>query len=92
MARDLILTDAVIWSIVQSVILTGDTIRETAKSFGLSKSTIHRALKLFRASEQDYMTKELDDILAQHVKDRAHNGGMATKRYWEALKLSQKKA
>ena len=91
MARDLILTDAFIWAIAQNIILSGNTIRKTAELFGVSKSTVHRGITLFRQSEQDYMTKELDDILAQHVKDRAHNGGMATKRSWEALKLSQKK-
>ena len=91
MGRDLILDEQTIWAIAQYTITTGDTIRETAKRFYISKSTVHRALKLFRETEQDYLVDAIDGIIAQHLRNRSRNGGMATKRYWEAIKASQKR-
>ena len=59
------------------------TIRDTAKHFGYSKSTVFKDLKE-RLPEVDlYLTKKVIKQLNVNKELRHIRGGMATKKYWE---------
>ena len=69
------------------IISTKDTIRNTAKIFKVSKSTIHKDI-CDRLMDIDY-TKYLliEDILKSHIETRHILGGQSTKLKYEKLKL-----
>ena len=61
------------------IIETKDTVRSTAKKFGISKSTVHkdgsdRLLKI-----NPVLAKEVREILDENKAERHIRGGMATK-------------
>ena len=61
------------------IIETKDTVRSTAKKFGVSKSTVHkddsdRLLKI-----NPILAKEVREILDENKAERHLRGGMATK-------------
>ncbi len=62
------------------IIKTGETIREIAKKYGVSKSTIHKDLKerLFNIDKNLY--KEVEKILKYHIDIRHIRGGESTRR------------
>jgi len=61
------------------IIKTNDTIRNIAKVFNVSKSTVHKDLKdrLFEIDEHMYV--EVSNILKYHLDIRHIRGGNATK-------------
>lgn len=62
------------------IIDTGDTIRDIAKKFKVSKSTVHKDLtdRLFNTDKEVY--KKVSSILKYHLKIRHIRGGESTKR------------
>ncbi len=58
---------------------TGDTVRQTAKVFGVSKSTVHKdvADRLPRIDRQ--LAKQVRQILEKNKAERHLRGGEATK-------------
>lgn len=58
---------------------TSSTVRETAKKFGLSKSTVHKDVteRLRKINPQLYY--EVKNILEKNKSERHIRGGMATK-------------
>ena len=62
------------------------TVRETAKKFGISKSTVHKDLtdKLYKINLLLY--KEVSKILEVNKKERHLRGGEATKRKYSKEK------
>lgn len=73
------LIDARIIEEAKYIIETHCTIRDVAKKFDVSKSTVHRDLtvKLIHLNKSLY--DEVRDILDYHLAIRAHRGGMALK-------------
>ncbi|MDD2469514.1 MAG: sporulation transcriptional regulator SpoIIID [Bacilli bacterium] len=68
------------------IINTGDTIREIAKIYGVSKSTVHKDLNE-RLYELDIdLYKRVSDILKYHIDVRHIRGGESTRIKY--LKLS----
>ena len=65
------------------MIETGATVRETARKFGISKSTVHKTLteKLPRCNYILY--KQVRTVLDKNKQERHIRGGMATKRKYE---------
>lgn len=61
------------------IILTGYTIREIAKIFNVSKSTVHKDLheRLIHIDKNKY--NEVDKILKYHTNIRHIRGGESTK-------------
>ena len=61
------------------IINTGDTIRQTAKVFSVSKSTVHKDLheRLLKIDKNLYLN--IDEILKYHTNIRHIRGGEATK-------------
>lgn len=62
------------------------TIRELAKIFLVSKSTVHKDLndRLLYINEEKYY--EVKKIFDKHIKERHINGGQATKKKYKAMK------
>ena len=67
------------------MIKTKDTIREIAKVFNVSKSTVHKDLHE-RLVEIDYdLSLKIDSILKYHIDIRHIRGGQSTKKKYEKL-------
>ena len=62
------------------------TVRQTAKQFGVSKSTVHKDLheRLFDIDKN--LFKKVDKIMQEHLEIRHINGGNATKMKYEKLR------
>lgn len=68
------------------IIETKETIRETAKQFGVSKSTIHKDIQE-RLKEIDIKKFNIiEKIFNDHVKIRHILGGQSTKLKYQQLK------
>ena len=72
------------------IIKTNSTIRETAKVFNISKSTVHTDLsnRLEKIDYSKYIT--ISKILKIHLKNRHILGGKATELKYKKLKLLKK--
>lgn len=62
---------------------TGKTIRELAKIFNVSKSTVHKDLheRLLLINQEKY--QQIDDILKYHINIRHIRGGESTKKKYK---------
>lgn len=68
------------------ILTTGDTIREIAKIYSVSKSTVHKDLN-DRLHELDIeLYKKVSDILKYHIDVRHIRGGESTRKKY--LKLN----
>ena len=74
--------------LAQHVINTGATVRATAASFGVSKSTVHKDLthKLPKINKALYA--EVKEILDLNKSERHIRGGAATKKKYMILRVS----
>lgn len=68
------------------IIETGDTVRGTAKEFGVSKSTVHKDMTVI-LKDLDYSKylKVLEKINI-NLNDRHIRGGLSTKKRFEQLR------
>ena len=69
------------------IIKTGYTIREVAKEFKVSKSTVHKDLseRLKKINKEKY--KEVENILKYHLNIRHIRGGESTKKKYLNLEI-----
>lgn len=69
------------------IIDSKDTVRGSAKKFGVSKSTIHKDVsqRLEKINKSLYI--EVRKILNENKAERHIRGGLATKKKYEKLKL-----
>ena len=67
------------------IIDTGDTVRGTAKKFGISKSTVHKDVSERLIHINNALAIDVRKILDENKAERHIRGGMATK-----LKYSKK--
>lgn len=69
------------------IIDSKDTVRGSAKKFGVSKSTIHKDVsqRLEKINKALYI--EVRKILNENKAERHIRGGLATKKKYEKLKL-----
>lgn len=65
------------------------TIREAAKIFKVSKSTVFRDICILRELGK---SKEVDKVLASNKDERAIRGGLATKEKYLSIKNETNKA
>ena len=65
------------------IVSTGKTVREVAKKFSISKSTVHKDVteKLYDTNRQLY--KEVKIILEKNKAERHLRGGEATKKKYK---------
>lgn len=61
------------------IIETKDTVRSTAKKFGVSKSTVHKDVSDRLLKINPVLAKEVRGILDENKAERHLRGGMATK-------------
>lgn len=65
--------------LAQYIIDTQDTVRGTAKKFGISKSTVHKDVSERLLKINPVLAKEVRKILDENKAERHIRGGMATK-------------
>ena len=63
-----------------------DTVRGTAKKFGISKSTVHKDVSERLLKINPGLACEVREILDENKAERHIRGGMATKRKYSELK------
>ena len=61
------------------IIDTGKTIRETAKLFNVSKSTIHKDLKERLLELDEIKYQKIERIMGEHIETRHLKGGESTR-------------
>ena len=62
------------------IIETKETVRSTAKTFGISKSTVHKDVSERLKKINPSLAKEVRVVLDENKAERHIRGGMATKR------------
>lgn len=62
------------------------TIRETAKKFGIPKSTVYNDVTKWLYNIDTYLYKEVRKVLDINKKERASRGGQALARKWKQIK------
>ncbi|MBS5736412.1 MAG: sporulation transcriptional regulator SpoIIID [Clostridiales bacterium] len=75
-------------SLAVYVIEKNATVRETAKEFGISKSTVHKDLSQRLLSINPCLFEEVRAVLDKNKAERHIRGGLATKRKYLALHLA----
>ena len=70
----------------QYIIDSKDTVRGTAKKFGISKSTVHKDVSERLKKINPSLAKEVRAILDENKAERHIRGGMATKLKYSHLK------
>ena len=70
------------------IIKTGKTVREIAKIYNVSKSTVHKDLheRLLELDKTKY--KQVDKILKYHIDIRHIRGGESTKRKYQKMTIN----
>lgn len=70
------------------IIRTGATVRDTAKIFGISKSTVHKDVSQRLERVSPTLFNECRAVLDQNKAERHIRGGLATKERFFHLKTS----
>ncbi len=65
---------------------TGATVREAAKKFGISKSTVHKDVTEKLKNTNKGLYKEVKGVLMKNKAERHIRGGSATKNKYENAK------
>lgn len=68
------------------MIETGSTVRQTAKVFNISKSTIHKDISQRLEEINPSLALEAKKVLERNKEERHIRGGMATKLKYESQK------
>ena len=68
------------------IIDSKDTVRGTAKKFGISKSTVHKDVSERLKKINPILAREVREILDENKAERHIRGGMATKLKYSHLK------
>ncbi len=66
-------------ALARYIIETKDTVRSTARKFGVSKSTVHKDVSDRLLKINPILAKEVREILDENKAERHIRGGMATK-------------
>ena len=66
-------------TLARYIIETKDTVRSTAKKFGVSKSTVHKDVSDRLLKINPILAKGVREILNENKAERHIRGGMATK-------------
>ena len=72
------------------IIETKSTVRQTAKKFGVSKSTVHKDIVERLPEINKAMAEEIKEILEENKAQRHIRGGIATKEKYKKLKSCDK--
>ena len=72
-------------ALAQYIIDSKDTVRGTAKKFGVSKSTVHKDVSQRLLKINPALASEVRIVLDENKAERHIRGGLATKHKYEAL-------
>lgn len=73
-----------ILSIAEYTVHHQSTVRETAKKFGISKSTVHKDLRERLPQLNTSLSESVNKILDFNKSERHIRGGLATKRKYQS--------
>ena len=71
------------------IIETGSTVRQTAKKFNISKSTVHKDIAERLEKINPSLASEAKKVLEVNKAERQIRGGLATKIKYESRKVAQ---
>ncbi len=74
-------------SLARYIIDSKDTVRGTAKKFGISKSTVHKDLSQRLENINHSLYLEVREVLDENKAERHIRGGLATKKKYEKMKM-----
>ncbi len=77
--------------VARYIIETGDTVRQTAKVFNISKSTVHKDISDRLERINSALAKEARQVLDLNKNERHIRGGLATKEKYSRLKQKKVK-
>ena len=69
------------------IIDSKDTVRGTAKKFGISKRTVHKDLSQRLENINHSLYLEVREVLDENKAERHIRGGLATKKKYEKMKM-----
>ena len=73
------------------IIETRCTVREAAKKFGISKSTVHKDITERLIKINDTLARQTREILTENKQERHIRGGLATrKKYKQMMQKTEK--
>lgn len=72
------------------IIETRCTVREAAKKFGISKSTVHKDITERLVKINDNLAKKTREILAENKQERHIRGGIATREKYKQMQNTKK--
>ena len=72
--------------LAQYIIENNTTVRQTAKEFDISKSTVHKDVSERLRGYNESLYKQVKLVLEQNKSERHIRGGMATKSKYERLR------
>ena len=70
------------------IIENKSTVRETAKKFALSKSSVHKDVTVRLEKISPALACEVKKVLEHNKEERHIRGGMATKKKYEMMKIN----
>ncbi|MBE5787536.1 MAG: stage III sporulation protein D [Clostridiales bacterium] len=73
-------------ALARYMIRTGATVRQAAKAFGLSKSSVHKDVHERLKYIHPGLHLEVKKVLAYHQAVRHIRGGMATRQRWKLIR------
>ena len=73
-------------SLAQYIIENNATVRQTAKKFNISKSTVHKDVSERIRSINESLYQQVKLVLEQNKSERHIRGGLATKCKYERLR------
>lgn len=65
------------------ILKTGATVREAAKRFGVSKTTVHKDMRKRLQNIDSELFRKVDCVLVKNRMERHIRGGMATRRKYK---------
>ncbi len=72
--------------LARHIIETGDTVRNAAKRFGLSKSSVHKDVHERLKQVHPGLFEEVQKVMLFHHQVRHLRGGAATRERWKRLR------
>lgn len=72
-------------SIGKYIVTTKSTIRATAKTFGLSKSCVHKDIHVRLPKINYSLFLEVQKVINFNTSERSKRGGLATKLRWKEI-------
>lgn len=75
--------------LARHIITTGDTVRQTAQRFGLSKSSVHKDIHERLKILHPGLFMEVQAVMNFHHQVRHLRGGEATRARWEKIRQAR---